>query len=199
MEVIIEPEKITLTQPTAITNIISVPGCGKTSTIQAIANHTQRHIINIPLKDIRNIQELRSIFYGSRINKKPIPMHKRLFVIEDIDCNSLMKTVGKRENSTHEVVEEDTTNTAKKILPKDESHSSSEESSWSSTSDSQDSEKPTKEKKVKRRQKKKKKERKSKLTLGDLLEVFDGVLEMKGRMMVVTTNHPERLDPALTR
>ena len=198
MEVIIEPEKITLTQPTAITNIISVPGCGKTSTIQAIANHTQRHIINIPLKDIRNIQELRSIFYGSRINKKPIPMHKRLFVIEDIDCNSLMKTVGKRENSTHEVVEEEPT--AKKILPEDASHSSSEESSWSSTSDSQDSEKPTKEKKVKRREKKKKKkERKSKLTLGDLLEVFDGVLEMKGRMMVVTTNHPERLDPALTR
>ena len=175
-----------------------VPGCGKTSTIQAIANHTQRHIINIPLKDIRNIQELRSIFYGSRINKKPIPMHKRLFVIEDIDCNSLMKTVGKRVNSTREVVVEDTTSTAKKILPKDESDSSSEESSWSSTSDSQDSEKPIKEKKVKRRQKKKKK-RKSKLTLGDLLEVFDGVLEMKGRMMVVTTNHPERLDPALTR
>ena len=33
--------------------------------------------------------------------------------------------------------------------------------------------------------------------MGDLLEVFDGVLEMKGRMMVVTTNHPEKLDPAL--
>ena len=32
-----------------------------------------------------------------------------------------------------------------------------------------------------------------------LLEVFDGVMEMKGRIMVITTNHPEKLDPALIR
>ena len=37
------------------------------------------------------------------------------------------------------------------------------------------------------------------LTLSDLLEVFDGVLEMKGRMMVMTTNHLDKLDPALIR
>merc|ERR1712012_1509664 len=27
------------------------PGCGKTSTIKAIANHTQRHIVSVPLND----------------------------------------------------------------------------------------------------------------------------------------------------
>ena len=37
------------------------------------------------------------------------------------------------------------------------------------------------------------------LSLSDLLEAFDGVLEMKGRMMVITTNHLEKLDPALIR
>ena len=37
------------------------------------------------------------------------------------------------------------------------------------------------------------------MTLSDLLEAFDGVLEMKGRMMVITTNHLDRLDPALIR
>ena len=37
------------------------------------------------------------------------------------------------------------------------------------------------------------------LTLSDLLEAFDGVLKMKGRMMVITTNHLNKLDPALTR
>ena len=37
------------------------------------------------------------------------------------------------------------------------------------------------------------------LTLSDLLEVFDGVLEMKGKTMVITTNHLDKLDPALIR
>lgn len=35
--------------------------------------------------------------------------------------------------------------------------------------------------------------------MADLLEVFDGVMEMKGRMMVITTNYPEKLDSALIR
>jgi len=163
-----------------------VPGCGKTSTIQAIANHTSRHIINIPLKDMRNIQELRSILYGSSINKKPMPMHKRLFVIEDIDCNELKEVVGKREsNSAAKNVEE-------------ESESPITESSKRSEKDSEDSEAES-IKDTYKKGRKKKSEKKSKLTLADLLEVFDGVLEMKGRMMVVTTNYPERLDAALTR
>merc|ERR1719322_451462 len=39
----------------------------------------------------------------------------------------------------------------------------------------------------------------SEIKLSDLLAAFDGVLEMKGRMMVMTTNHLEKLDPALIR
>ena len=40
---------------------------------------------------------------------------------------------------------------------------------------------------------------KNRLTLASLLEVFDGVMEMPGRMMVITTNHPDKLDKALVR
>ena len=32
------------------------------------------------------------------------------------------------------------------------------------------------------------------LTLADQLEVLDGVMDMEGRMLVITTNYPERLD-----
>merc|ERR1712048_1338418 len=42
-------------------------------------------------------------------------------------------------------------------------------------------------------------EEKTEIKLSDLLEAFDGVLEMNGRMMVMTTNHLEKLDPALIR
>jgi len=41
--------------------------------------------------------------------------------------------------------------------------------------------------------------RSNKLTLAMLLEVLDGVMEMDGRMLVITTNYPERLDKALIR
>ena len=40
---------------------------------------------------------------------------------------------------------------------------------------------------------------KNKLTLATLLEVLDGVMEMEGRMLVITTNYPEKLDKALIR
>jgi len=39
----------------------------------------------------------------------------------------------------------------------------------------------------------------NKLTLATLLEVLDGVMEMDGRMLIITTNYPERLDKALIR
>ena len=38
-----------------------------------------------------------------------------------------------------------------------------------------------------------------KLTLGFLLNLLDGVLETPGRIIIMTTNYPERLDKALVR
>jgi len=46
------------------------PGCGKTSTIKAIANHTQRHIVSIPLNKIKTIKELINLFYNTRMKTK---------------------------------------------------------------------------------------------------------------------------------
>jgi AAA+ superfamily predicted ATPase len=37
------------------------------------------------------------------------------------------------------------------------------------------------------------------LTLGDILTVLDGTMEIPGRMIIMTTNHPEVLDKALIR
>merc|ERR1712146_754646 len=38
-----------------------------------------------------------------------------------------------------------------------------------------------------------------KLNLSGLLNVLDGVVDSPGRILVMTTNHPEKLDPALIR
>ena len=42
-------------------------------------------------------------------------------------------------------------------------------------------------------------EKPQKLTLANILEVMDGVMEMEGRMLIITTNYPEKLDKALIR
>ncbi|KAF0691357.1 hypothetical protein As57867_017338, partial [Aphanomyces stellatus] len=38
-----------------------------------------------------------------------------------------------------------------------------------------------------------------KLNLSGLLNVLDGVVDSPGRILIMTTNHPEKLDPALIR
>jgi ATP-dependent 26S proteasome regulatory subunit len=37
------------------------------------------------------------------------------------------------------------------------------------------------------------------LTLGFLLNLFDGILETPGRILILTTNNPEKIDSALIR
>lgn len=62
------------------------PGTGKTSCIKAIADLTQRHIIDISLKKIKTQKELNEIFYGGKINGVEMELKKKLFVLEEFDC-----------------------------------------------------------------------------------------------------------------
>ena len=165
------------------------PGCGKTSTIKAIANYTKRHIVSIPLSKINSCKELLGIFYNSRINDKHIPLHKRLYVLEDIDCDDLKHIVAERRNKNLESQDvgscsEDEKDTreqmaAQLLLAKHLMKNKNEDGNKKGgTFDLMMT---------------------NKLTLAGILEVLDGVMEMDGRMLVMTTNYPERLDEALIR
>jgi chaperone BCS1 len=154
-----------------------LPGCGKTSTIKAIANHTQRHIVSVPLNRIKTSKHLLDIFYQEQLNHMNVPLSKRLYVIEDIDCSELKDIVRDRSSSEDQdsgvggggISDEDAQNFLNLIKV-----------SSNKTMDKLDKDK-------------------KELTLAGLLEVLDGVMEMDGRMMVITTNYPDRLDAALTR
>lgn len=65
-----------------------LPGFGKTSLIKAIINYTKRHVILIKLSDIDNINILINILHNKNINNEIIPMNKRIYLLEDIDCDS---------------------------------------------------------------------------------------------------------------
>jgi len=73
------------------------PGCGKTSSLKAIANESERHIININLKSSTGKKALKNLFYSPFLEVVPdensvnvetyfIPPEKRIFVIEDADA-----------------------------------------------------------------------------------------------------------------
>ena len=153
------------------------PGCGKTSTIKAIANHTQRHIVSVPLNKIKTAKELLNVFYNTNINYKDIPLDKRLYVLEDIDAADLKDTVGERSSKDKDKEEEDNENSNKEDSGLDMNFLGLLKNPLAYD----------------------KKFGVQKLTLAALLEVLDGVMEMEGRMLIITTNYPERLDKALIR
>ena len=86
------------------------PGTGKTSSVKAIANTARRHIINIQLSEIKTKSQLRHLFFNEEINvyngtvteRYTIPVHERLYVIEDIDAmgDSVLRREWKKPTST---------------------------------------------------------------------------------------------------
>jgi hypothetical protein len=88
------------------------PGTGKTSSVKAIANTARRHIINIQLAEIKTKSQLRHLFFneeiqvhnGTTTERFVIPVHERLYVIEDIDAmgDTLLRREWKKPTSSVE-------------------------------------------------------------------------------------------------
>lgn len=147
------------------------PGCGKTSSIKAIANYTGRHILDISLNRIKTCSELKSIFTSEYLGKYYVPVNKRIIIIEDIDC--MIDIVRDRNESNFDSDDTD--------------------------DDSDDNVSTTiLEKNVKNVSKYKKKDD-DQLTLSFILNLLDGILEQPGRIVIISSNYPEKLDKALIR
>ena len=193
------------------------PGTGKTSFIKALAHHTNRHIVNVPLKRIRTNQELNSVFLDQKVmlagcESEPLPHDRVIFVMEDVDADS--DVVRAREVSDSS---SSSSSSACKIDdPSVESTESSDVGSASAAgvlidllaaaaaSDDIDSavgRHGPAESSCKRKGSGGGGNNKcdDRLNLAALLNVLDGVVDTPERIFVMTTNHPERLDPALVR
>ncbi len=146
------------------------PGCGKTSTVKAIANTARRHIINIQLSEIKSKSQLRHLFFneeihvsdGVNVERYTIPVHERLYVIEDIDAmgDAVLRREWKKPVPV--VKEEKKTGDPWMDRPKEENE-------------------------------------KEPIDLSFLLNLLDGTLESSGRILAISSNFPERIDRALIR
>ena len=163
------------------------PGCGKTSLIKALSKECQRHVFNIKLSDSTTISQINSLFFNERVicvcdgtnSAYNIPIDKRIIVLEDIDCLSSIVLERKQEELHECDVFDKYKNNDFGIhaYDKREKYSScSKDSEMNMHIDTT-----------------------QKLTLSYLLNVLDGVLETPGRIIIMTSNHPEKLDKALIR
>jgi len=162
------------------------PGCGKTSLVKAIANETGRHPFNIKFHDFLTQTQMNHLFFNDRISLNDgnesyiIPQDKRLYSIEEIDCMSDLVIDRKF---------------------KEEHRCNADEDPFEQLEAADDSGTLPKNSRQKKMIDKLNKMRSNseKLTLGFLLNLLDGVLEVPGRILIMTTNYPERLDKALIR
>lgn len=162
------------------------PGCGKTSCIKAISNYTKRHIVEIPLSKIKTCSELKKIFFNDTINEYHVPADKKIIVLEDIDCMGDIvnkRSFQKNNNKCNDCKDNEICKKCKldteKLADKNASHIY--EKIFKSTMPIPNE------------------NNNDKLTLSYLLNLIDGVLEQPGRILIITSNYPEKLDEALIR
>ena len=185
------------------------PGTGKTSLIKAIAKDTNRHIFNIRLYADTTKTQLHNLFFNETVkvikNGKTetynIPLSERLYVMEDIDCDNdlLLDRQYKQTKEDKKVTNDftdhsnsfkvryqdfvpDQSNYSNFILPNNTSQKSNTSSNQNKINNNEIEEDTS-----------------EKITLSFILNILDGILETPGRILIMTSNYPEKLDSALLR
>jgi chaperone BCS1 len=156
------------------------PGTGKTSFIKCLAKMTNRHIIEISLNKIKNERNLYDVYYDDKYhkyNKESIDFANKIIIFEDIDCMS--DIVLKREFQQQQPKTGTDINDIVKTLIHD-----------NDTNDDDGKEKKTSFTN---------KFGNESITLSSLLNLMDGIAEDEGRILIMTSNHWNKLDPALVR
>ena len=155
------------------------PGCGKTRTIKSIAHLLDRSVVSVPLARVRTGTDLRDLFYA----------HARQ--VYRSWCAPPPDALGHAPSAVPYdravFVLEDADAGCDVLLRRSPAGSPPPDPDAPAPAPA-DARRPADLY-----------ENKDPLTLAELLEVLDGIVEMPGRVIVLTTNRPHALDPALLR
>lgn len=152
------------------------PGTGKTSIIKSLANYLNRHLVIINMDKIKTNQQLNNIFFEDTYSNKnksgSICFKNKIYVIEDIDCclDIVKNRINEKDN---------------------ESDNKSDNKSDNESDNESDN--------LFLMKKKRKIKNPDKLSLGFILNLLDGIKETPGRILIITSNHINKIDPALKR
>jgi Cdc6-like AAA superfamily ATPase len=199
------------------------PGCGKTSLIKALANETNRHVFSIHASMNNTRSQLTNLFHNEKVDilmegasrSLTIPTHKRLLTFEEIDTmlpavlrRDIQLEMSKKKQLKMKAEAEGFTPLFNQGVgggnPRSSrggggggSHSSV---NWGSDAIGADSGAGGMTLEDEQRMGNIISTTGSQaIDLGVILNLLDGILETPGRIMIMTTNYPDRLDPALIR
>lgn len=157
------------------------PGCGKTSFIKALANYTNRHIIDVKLNDNIELPQLKELILNEKIDHHLlIPQDKRIYVFEDIDV--MGEIVNKRKNKKDSDTDSDTESIKNKDLSK-EDKTNQDFLKLFIKNQSSTYKLPTK----------------GDNNMSYFLNILDGLQENQGRIIIMTTNYIDKIDKAILR
>ena len=145
------------------------PGTGKTSFIKALAKYTNRHIISISLKLIKTKKQLDSVFFEKRYNED----NKKGSIGFDkkIIIFEDIDCIGDI------VMDRDNKKEPTIVIAGSDKNMDAVNTAISKLTSVED----------------------PPLTLDDILNLWDGIRETPSRIMIISSNHYNKLDPALTR
>tara|TARA_Y100000385_G_scaffold151274_1_gene156845 strand:- start:5735 stop:7072 length:1338 start_codon:yes stop_codon:yes gene_type:complete len=180
------------------------PGTGKTSIIKAIAKDTNRHIFNIKLYQDTTKSQIHNLFFNENVKvikngqteTFTIPLNDRIYVLEDVDCdNELLLDRNFKTTKDHKIVKSNNyENTFESRFEQYDLHkihyadffkdddNKCKDNNFKLRGDNELQEDTTEQ-----------------LTLSYILNILDGILETPGRILIMTTNYPDKLDKALIR
>lgn len=145
------------------------PGCGKTSTIKAIAKESNRHCVIIKLSQIKTCEELENIFHRREFNGIKLKSSELCYVLEDVDAfeNNFILT---RKNDTESKKNDEVSDIFKLNNMVEVLNTPCNKNIID-----------------------------DKVNLSCFLNILDGIIELHGIMIIMTTNHLEKIDEALIR
>ena len=166
------------------------PGTGKTSFTKALANHCKRHLIEMSFKYLKTPGDLHKAYYETTYDRNndngTIGFGDKIYLFEDIDCASdiVYQRKSEIEHENTVVVNNGSSNdpSAGDVAVKVLNEIISENNKDVKVSENYFST-----------------EKSPKITQDDILNIFDGIQESTGRILVMTTNHYSKLDDAIIR
>ena len=155
------------------------PGTGKTSLIKALANLLNRHIIEVPINEMKSEEQFFNAYFETkyrRRDKEHLNWGDKIMLFEDIDAQSdLVKSRTNKQEDKQIDFSGTNIDITKLKINKDDGN----DGSFSFMKPEKKEARP--------------------ITLSTILNALDGIRENHGRVMVITSNHYDALDPALTR
>jgi hypothetical protein len=180
------------------------PGTGKTFFIKAVCNYLRRGALIIDMRTIKNKKDLESIFMSEDTVKNKVIIFDEFDCVQDVvrdrsdtavntACkNTKLTELHARHMELLRIASRSSITESKKSTKSTKSTKSSSDDDSDTSSDSLISKQISKiEGEIS--------DEENSLTLYTLLTLLDGMIEMRGRVIIATTNYLDRIDSALLR